>query len=218
MKATESVENEYAPEWLMIFLRFSLFWISRIGWQIQFTGRENIPQNLPGGMVISSNHQTYFDPFWIVIPVKRKLRYMAWDKACDRPLIGKMMKFLGAFPVSLDGKGSEAYKKSIRVLRKGATLVIFPEGNREFSDGELLEFKTGAIRIALEANVPILPVSLRGANKVWAQDMKYPKLFRKVEVFYHPLFEVSKCPEDADSKQHIADLTDKLEAIIRSQM
>jgi 1-acyl-sn-glycerol-3-phosphate acyltransferase len=217
-KKVASSSNEYAPEWLMILLRFSLFWISKAAWQIKFFGIENIPQNLEGGLIISSNHQTYIDPFWIVIPVKRKLRYMAWDKAYQRPIIGTIMKFLGAFPVGLDGKGSEAYKKSIKILREGATLVIFPEGTREFSDGKLIEFKTGAVRIALEAKVPILPVTLRGANRVWSQEMKYPKFFRKIEVIYHPLMEIPECPKDLETRDFANTLTDKLEEIIRSKM
>jgi 1-acyl-sn-glycerol-3-phosphate acyltransferase len=218
IKNNESSGSEYAPEWLMVFLRFVLLWISKAIWQIKFYGIENIPQNLNGGLIISSNHQTYIDPFWIVIPVKRKLRYMAWDKACERPIIGGIIKFLGAFPVGLDGKGSEAYKKSIKILREGATLVIFPEGTREFSDGKLIEFKTGAVRIALEAKVPILPVTLRGANRVWSQEMKYPKLFRKIEVIFHPLMEIPECPQDLETRDFANILTDKLEEIIQSRM
>ncbi len=210
----ESPKNEYAPEFLMNFLRFSLFWLSKAIWQIKFVGLENIPQNLAGGLIISSNHQTYIDPFWIVIPVKRKLRFMSWDKACERPIIGRIMKFLGAFPVSLDGKGSEAYKKSIKVLRQGATLVIFPEGTREFSDGKLLDFKTGTARIALEANVPILPVTLRGGNRVWSQEMKYPKFFRQIEITYHPIFEIPECPKNVETRDYANEITQKLEIII----
>ena len=74
--------------------------------------------------------------------------------------------------------------------------MIFPEGSREHEDGKLLEFKSGAIRIAIETGVPILPVTIRGANKVWSQDRKFPNIFQKVEIYFHPIFEVKKPSEN----------------------
>jgi 1-acyl-sn-glycerol-3-phosphate acyltransferase len=78
----------------------------------------------------------------------------------------------------------------------------------------MLEFKNGATKIAMLANVPIMPVTIRGANKVWAQDMKLPRL-GKVDIFYHPLMEI---PRDRDDREQIDKFTDKLEEIIKSKM
>jgi 1-acyl-sn-glycerol-3-phosphate acyltransferase len=95
--------------------------------------------------------------------------------------------------------------------------LIFPEGARSFPDGKLHEFKTGAARIALEADVPILPVTVKGANRVWSQTMKRPK-FRKVEIYYHPLFNIPKPPEGADYRAHLETVTAQIAAIIESKL
>jgi 1-acyl-sn-glycerol-3-phosphate acyltransferase len=210
----QSDSNKYPAPAVIQAIRY--FWtsVSKIFWRINFHGTENIPQNLAGGLLVVPNHQTYFDPFWICIPIRRKFRFMAWDKAFEWFLVGDMIRYLGAFPVNLERGSKETLKQAVRALRDGATLIIFPEGEREFSDGKMLEFKSGAIKIAMLAGVPIMPVTIRGANKVWAQDMKFPG-FGKVDIFYHPVMEI---PRDRDDREQIDKLTDKLEEIIKSKM
>jgi len=180
--------------------------------------KENIPQDREGGLLIVPNHQTYFDPFWVCLPIRRRFRFMAWDKAFDWFIVGKVIQYLGAFPVSLKRGGSiKALKKALKVLRAGDTLIVFPEGEREFSDGKLLDFSTGALRIASEANVPILPVTIRGGNKVWSQDHKFPR-FGKVEIIYHPIVETSNIERKAEKRKHIEELNNKLKSVISSEM
>lgn len=210
----ESDSNKYPSPAVIEALRYFCISVSKIFWRIRFHGTENIPQNMEGGLLIIPNHQTYFDPFWICIPIRRKFRFMAWDKAFEWFLVGDMIRYLGAFPVNLERGSKETLKQAVRALKEGATLTIFPEGAREFSDGKMLEFKNGAIKIAMLAGVPILPVTIRGANKVWAQDMKFPR-FGKVDIFYHPLMEI---PQNRDDRRQIEQLTDKLEEVIKSKM
>ena len=61
----------------------------------------------------------------------------------------------------------------------------FPEGEREFADGKLLPFKEGVVRIAAQAQVPILPVTVSGGDKVWPREQRYPRPFRRITVTYH---------------------------------
>ncbi|MCX7640784.1 MAG: 1-acyl-sn-glycerol-3-phosphate acyltransferase, partial [Pyrinomonadaceae bacterium] len=187
--------------------------VSKILWQIEFHSTENIPQQSSIGLVVVANHQTYLDPFWICIPIKRKFRFMAWEKAFDWFIIGRLIKYLGAFPVNVERGTKQALKQAIEAISDGAALVVFPEGTRELSDGKLLPFKTGAIRIAIKTATPILPVTIQGANKVWARDMKLPRPWGKIKVFYHKVIETKGLSEnDIDS------LTKKLEQIIQSKM
>jgi 1-acyl-sn-glycerol-3-phosphate acyltransferase len=206
-------KNEYPPNWAANLLRLFVYTLSKIVWRIKFCGTEHIPNDLPGGLLVTPNHQTYLDPFWVVVPIHRKLRFMAWDKAYNRKIIGGLMKFFGAFPVNIERGNKESYKKSIEVLREGGTLVIFPEGSREFADGKILPFKSGAARIAIEANVPILPVTIRGANRVWSQEMKRPKLFRKIEIIYHPIIQTN-LPEGEAGRDYAIKLTTEMEKVI----
>ncbi len=214
----KKTEQKYPSPLVIEAIRYFGLAVSKIFWRIKYYGTENIPNDLAGGLIIAGNHQTYFDPFWIAFQIKRKFRFMAWDKAFDWFIVGDVIRYLGAFPVSLERGGTrKAMVESLRALRGGATLFIFPEGSREFSDGKLLEFKTGTVRIAMEAGVPILPVTIRGANKVWAQDEKYPH-FGKVEIFFHPLMEVSKPTETDDEHTYAEELTEKLKTIIESKL
>ena len=208
-------KNPYPAQIVISAIRVVGWTISKLFWQIEFHGVENIPQKLPGGLVVMANHQTYLDPMWICLKINRKYRFMAWDGAFNSNFLGKTIRYLGAFPVSLERGGTiKAMKESLRALRDGAALIIFPEGEREFSDGEFLEFKSGAMRIAMEAGVPVLPVTISGAHKIWAQDMKFPKLYGKVNIIYHPLFRVPKPEKGADIREHIERLTEELKTLI----
>lgn len=214
----ETLNNPYPPPIVIKLVRLFSFVLSKIIWQIEFRGTQHIPFDFSRGLIVASNHQTYLDPFWIIVPINRRFRFMAWDRAFGWFGIGTLIRYLGAFPVDIEHGDKEAYQKSVEVLRDGATLVIFPEGSRAFADGKLLDFKTGAVRMALEANVPILPVTLCGANKVWARDMKFPRPFQKISVVYHPPFEVSPPTEMADAREHARMLTEKLKKIIEQDL
>jgi 1-acyl-sn-glycerol-3-phosphate acyltransferase len=195
--------------------RFIGLTLSKILWRIEFCGTENVPPDTGRGLIIAPNHQTYCDPVWVTLPVKRKFRYMAWDAAFEWFFVGGLMRRLGAFPVNTQGKRGKlnALKSAVKFLREGATLIVFPEGEREFADGKFLPFKPGAAWLALEADVPILPVTISGGNKVWAQGMKYPRP-GKVKIIYHPIYEPAKPANKADEDRHIEMINEKLVQII----
>lgn len=205
---------KYPSAIVVDFVRLTVFVMSKILWRLEYIGKENIPQNSKRGLLIVANHQTYFDPFWIAVPVKRKLRFMAWDAAFQWFLIGRLIRYLGAFPVNLERGSLQSYRQAVKFLRAGANLFIFPEGAREFSDGKLLAFKSGAVKIALQADVPILPVTVSGANKIWAQDMKFPRP-GKVKIIFHPLIKVTKTAAQ-DEEKYIAYLNNLLIKTVES--
>ncbi len=213
-----SAPIKYAPPIVIDAARYISYAAGKILWRVRYHDKQNIPKNLDSGLLIVANHQTYFDPFWICAPIRRKYRFMAWDKAFDWFLVGWLIKYLGSFPVDTRrGTTKSVLRESLGALRDGATLLIFPEGARSFPDGKLQEFKTGAVRIALEAGVPILPVTVKGANRVWSQTMKRPK-FRKVEIFYHPLFHIPKPAENEDYRRHLEKITAQIAEIIGAKL
>ncbi len=170
------------PQWAIQIVRALLYVFFRVFFRLRLKGVENIPRE--GGLIIAANHQTYFDPFWIGSPVKRPLRFLAWDAVLGWFLIGRLMGWLGAWPLQTQKGDTRAYRRSLNWLRSGGALVIFPEGGRGRSDGEMQPFKPGAARLALEAGVPVLPVTIRGGHRVWPKDRKWPRLAR-VEIVYH---------------------------------
>lgn len=140
--------------------------------------------------------------------MRRRFRFMAYDKAFEWRFVGPLIRYLGSFPVKHPIDTSKRLlKESLRSLKDGATLLIFPEGAREFADGKMFEFKSGAMHIAIRAGVPVLPVTIRGGNRIWPQGKKYPRLFRRVELVYHPILNV-------DDKEEAEIWTERLQQII----
>lgn len=181
------------PEWALSLVRRPLRLAWRILFRIRYHGLERVPQS--GGLIIAANHQTYIDPFWLAAPIRRPVRFLAWDAAFKWPLIGKMIQLLGAWPLQLEGSDAAAIRRTLQWLREGGAVVIFPEGGRGQPDGSMIRFKSGAARMALEAEVPILPVTISGANRVWPAGRHVPR-FRPVEITYHPLFHVEQRPDE----------------------
>jgi 1-acyl-sn-glycerol-3-phosphate acyltransferase len=184
-------EIQAMPQWFIEAIRPLGLGVSKVLWRTRYKGLENVP--LHGGLIIAANHQTYIDPFWVGLPIKRAMRFLAWDEAFDWPVIGKLMQLFGAWPLQIEGSDPTAIRRSLQWLKGGGAVVIFPEGARCAPSGELERFKNGAARLALEANVPILPVTSRGGHRVWPKGRRLPR-FASVEVIYHPLRTITPQP------------------------
>ena len=206
--------GEVLPQWAIELARPLVGFISRLFWQLQQKGTENIPLN--GGLIIASNHQAYLDPFLLSLPIKRPIRFLAWNVAFEWPLVGKLMSLLGAWPLQLEGSDPAAIRRSLQWLRDGGAMVIFPEGQRARPDGSMLRFKAGAARIALEAGVPILPVTIRGASRVWPSTRWFPRP-GEIEIIYHPLHHIAQRPGEEPRACALRE-SEKLAAVIGSAL
>lgn len=203
-----------APDWMINALRPAVLGFSRVLWRLRFGGVEQVPEE--GGLIIAANHQTYFDPFWVGSRVRRPIRFLAWDEAFRWPLVGKMMEMLGAWPIVLDRGNPTAYRRSMQWLRSGGALMIFPEGERAFGDAEVGRFKPGAVRLALEAGVPILPVTIRGGERVWPRGQTVPRTGR-VHIVFHPVRRPACLPGE-DTRQCVKRETEALAVVIKSAL
>jgi 1-acyl-sn-glycerol-3-phosphate acyltransferase len=200
------------PQWVLNIIRPVVGFFSDLFWRIEYKGVENIPAE--SGLIIASNHQSYGDPVWLSIPVKRPIRYLAWSEAFSWPIVGKAITWMGAWPLQIEGSDPAAIRRSLNWLREHGAVVIFPEGGRGSADGSMIRMKGGAVRMALEAGVPILPVSIRGANKVWPSDKLFPRP-GKVEITYHPVIHVEQRTGE-ETRACARRETERLAEIIRS--
>ena len=132
------------------------------------TGDEHIPAT--GGAVIAINHTGYMDFTYAGLParrVKRYIRFMAKQEVFAHPITGPIMRALKHIPVDRTA-GADAYREAVEDLRKGELVGVYPEAtiSRSF---EIKDFKSGAARMAIEAGVPIIPVVIWGAQRVWTK-------------------------------------------------
>ena len=202
------------PEWSISMMRPIIGLGSRLFWRLEHKGVENIPAS--GGLIIAANHQSYGDPFWLAIPVRRPIRFLAWSEAFAWPVVGKAIRRLGAWPLNVQASDPAAIRRSLTWLRDSGVVVIFPEGGRGLPDGSMIRMKGGAVRMALDADVPILPVTIRGANRVWPANKLLPRP-GKVEIVYHSVMHVKQLPNE-ETRACARRETERLSEIIRSAL
>jgi 1-acyl-sn-glycerol-3-phosphate acyltransferase len=162
--------------------------LARLIWRVQglkitVTGVENLPKS--GGAVIAVNHTGYLDFTFAGLPayrqaLGRKVRFMAKQEVFDHKITGPLMRSLRHIAVDRQ-EGAASYEAAVRMLKDGELVGVYPEAtiSRSF---EIKEFKTGAARMAVEAGVPIVPVIVWGAQRIWTKDHPRKLLRPKVPI------------------------------------
>lgn len=144
-----------------------LFW-RYLGLKLTVTGEENIPKD--GGAIIAINHVGYLDfalAGTALLPAKRYVRFMAKREIFDNKFAGPLMR--GMHHINVDrSSGSASFVAALRALRAGELVGIFPEGTISKSF-EIKEMKTGVVRLAMGAGVPIIPVIIWGSQRIWTK-------------------------------------------------
>lgn len=158
--------------------------IFRINGGLDVKGRENIP--LEGGVIIAFNHISFLDPLLAGAALPRRATFMARRELFNVPVLGWMAKHY-ALPVDLERLLPSTVKQSIRKLREGGVVVIFPEGMRS-KTGELLEAGQGVGMIAIHGNVPVVPALITGSNEALPFDAKWLKRAKVAVIFGKPIY------------------------------
>ena len=146
--------------------------VAATGTRITYQGLEHIPDT--GGAVIAINHTAYVDflPAGLAATHRRRrVRFMLKAEVQQVPMGNFLVKRAGLIPVDRSS-GGDAYPLAVERLRAGELVGVYPEAtiSRSF---ELKEFKTGVARMALDAQVPIIPVIVWGVHRMWTKD--HPK-------------------------------------------
>jgi 1-acyl-sn-glycerol-3-phosphate acyltransferase len=152
-----------------------------LGLKFTITGSENVPP--VGGAVMAINHTGYMDFTFAGLgahPARRLVRFMAKDGIFKNAVAGPLMRGMKHIPVDRDA-GSASYNAAVACLRSGEIVGVFPEATMSPSL-ELLPFKQGAARMAIDADVPIVPVILWGSQRVLSYSHRKPLLQRRLPI------------------------------------
>jgi 1-acyl-sn-glycerol-3-phosphate acyltransferase len=146
------------------------FW-KYLGLQFDFQGDENIPRK--GGAVLAINHTSYLD-FALAgtgaLPVKRFVRFMAKKELFDNKIAGPLLR--GMHHINVDrSNGAASFVTALKALESGEIIGIFPEGTISTSF-EIKQLKSGAVRLAIGAGVPIVPTIVWGGQRVSTKGLK----------------------------------------------
>jgi len=137
-----------------------------LGLRIDIVGAGNIPRE--GGAVLAINHIGYLDFVLAGIPAEmqghRLVRFMAKEPIFEHPVAGPLMRTMKHIPVDRDA-GSAAFRAGVEALKSGELVGVFPEATMSRSM-EIKEIKSGAVRMARSAKVPLIPMVLFGTQRV----------------------------------------------------
>jgi len=200
--------------WLFKFSKWLVGLFSRLYFRIEFEGADRAPKE--GAMIVAPNHVSYCDPFWVSIPLDRPLGYMTWERLTRLPLLGRLIQAYGAFPVKIEKGDRAALRHSLERLKRGGGLVIFPEGSRTRT-GRLMPFKHGVIRLALEADAPIVPVTIIGGYRAFSPHHIFPRPY-KVKIIYHEPIRLTPPRGQAQVKEYTRAQAEYLQSIVASAL
>lgn len=166
-----------------------LFW-KYLGLRFDFQGVDHIPRK--DGAILSINHVGYLDfalTGTAALPTGRYVRFMAKKEVFDNKLAGPLMR--GMHHISVDrSSGTASFVAALRALRAGEIVGIFPEGTISVSF-EIKELKSGAVRLAMAAGVPVIPTIVWGSQRIWTKKVKRNLRREKIPIiveFGEPLY------------------------------
>lgn len=147
---------------LRVILKGIFHFLVIIVYRPKITGKENIPKE--GAALITPNHVHALDSAVILTTNKRQVSFMAKEELYKNGFIKWLAKIFNIFPVRRGGKDLEAIKTSLKILKSGQMMAMFPEGTRNgLAKG--VKPKNGAIMIAIKSGAPIIPCGVKGTCK-----------------------------------------------------
>ena len=172
-----------------VVVAIKLFW-KYLGLRFDFQGVHHIPRD--GGAILSINHVGYLDfalTGTAALPTGRYVRFMAKKEVFDNKLAGPLMR--GMHHICVDrNSGSASFVAALRALRASEIVGIFPEGTISVSF-EIKELKSGAVRLAMAAGVPVIPTIVWGSQRIWTKKVKRNLRREKIPIiveFGEPLY------------------------------
>jgi len=161
-----------------IIAKFIFLIIFKLFFRLKVTGQENIPQN--GPFIIVANHSSLLDPIILGISIKPKIIFIAAAYLFEIGWLGYLLRKFNSIPVQREND-IKAIKQSLKILRQGGVLGIFPEGGIDRQKNNL-PVRAGAAYLATKVGIPIVPIRIKGADKALPRGAKFIRSLNKIEV------------------------------------
>ncbi len=165
-------------------------------------GKENIPKD--GACVLVCNHYRAIDCGFISNAYNKDVYFLAKKELFKNKLYSKILTSYGAIPIDRDKPEIKSMLKTIKILKEGHKLVIFPEGTRNKVNNELMPLKSGTSVFAVHAKCPVVPLMLSGKAK----------LFRRTHLIVGEPFEFAEFYDKKITEENL----EKMDEILRSKM
>ena len=175
----------------------------KIAYGLKIYGKENL--DFEGPALLACNHISLLDPPLVGSNTPFEIHFMAKSELFKNPLFGSMIRALNAFPVKRGIIDRKALAKSGEILSGGGRILVFPEGTRQKS-GILAKGRPGAAKLALDHQVPILPLCLMNSNRL--RTLIFSR--RHIKICYGKLIDTRTFMPEADEKTRIYGLTEKI--------
>ena len=205
-KLTGNENTIYAP--IRFFVRLGL---RLVGVKVEVTGLEKLDPRQ--AYIFTPNHQSLIEVPLFIAYLGRNPAYLAKKEVFKYPLFGYGIGLMGVIPVDRSNSPAavESARQATENLRRGKSYVVYPEGTRS-PDGRLLPFKKGAFMMAIDASVPVVPVTILGATKIMpkATVKVYPSTVRLI--IHDPI------PTAAYSKTNVAELMNRVRDAVGSAL
>ena len=206
----EDIEGQL--QWWAAFIYIKFF--ARLLWnyKAEYPQGNMFPEYGPG--ILVGNHESHLDPFFYGAACHRRIRYMSKLDNFKTPLVRSLFTNLGAFKLDRENP-EQGWARAKEIIRNGEWVGIFPEGtrSREETGWELGEFKTGAVRLAIEMKVPIVPMAVIGSRNALPKGKLVMKPTQvKVRVgdpIYYDKYDINKV-----SYEEIKRLTTELRQVV----
>lgn len=176
-------------------------------------GLDNVPREGPA--ILASNHLSFSDSFFMPLVVERRVTFLAKQeyftgRGIKGWLTAGFFRGVGQIPVDrTGGRASEAaLRTGLKVLQRGDLFGVYPEGTRS-PDGRLYRGRTGVARLALEAQVPVIPVAMIDTEKLQPPGRVLPRLIRPGVRFGKPL-DFSRYEGLASDRYVLRSVTDEI--------
>lgn len=147
--------------------------------RVEVEDEANVPSS--GPVILMINHLSNLDPLLIGWATQRPLNMPGKAELFKVPILRAVLSTLGCYPVNRNGADAASLRRSLRVLRQGRVLAVFPEGTRSRT-GAMGQFGPTLTRMAMRERVPVVPVAISGTDRILPPAKKWPRLGVKVLV------------------------------------